>query len=98
MTQEKQPKFIRCVALAPGVLGVGRGTTRIRVGQEFDVEEGITGDWFRPVDPAVELKGLDPEQKEKQQRLSKVFDSVQAKRAKNPRSFAMSEMNRDGMP
>lgn len=88
------PKLIRVVALEPGCIGNGRESVRIREGQTFDIEEGIVGTWFRPVDPNVNLPLPDDMQK----RAAKIAADHEAReKYKNkgrPRINTMSEMTR----
>lgn len=88
------PKLIRVVALEPGCIGLGRESVRIREGQEFDVEEGIIGTWFRPVDPSIKLPLSEKEQKRADE-IAQAHEARQKFRGRGrPRVNTMSEMTR----
>ncbi len=81
------PKLIRVRAVANGVLGVGKEAHRVRMGTEFDVEEGFTGSWVVPVDPKVKL-ALPAKKLERQQINASRYEA----------EVAMQEKSKKGAP
>lgn len=96
-TTIEKPKLVLCVATLPGVIGTGpENMKRIREGEQFYVEEGIIGTWFKPVDgSAFKFTSSDPKRLAKMQKKADKWkinvdraDDKDAKTAANRKSRA----------